>query len=339
MKSAIAFALLLSASTGAYAGPSSSGGGPSIICNGPEGKVQTAQMLDLYEGQIRYGLAIPTLPTPGAAQLQAAFDRLTAYDWFVASDVQAALVDISSKVAFLPDGVIMAPGVDLGDSYAAVVPDGCELAYAGYYEADGTLRISRTIFDKLDETDKAALFLHEAIYKVARELGEDTDSLATREINAYLFSAAPDLSALDSIKSHVTWVGHMGPQLYSLHPPTQVQGIQPITVNFSDPNPGNAGFLLTITCLNRSSTEQISLASNEAATFTQSYALPPDCEFLEVFVGFSAVAPGPSADTNVTLLYGSQTLDVGTAEMDVGSWEDALPIYHSQPLTLPQLPF
>src|SRR6185312_14471994 len=113
---------------------------------------QTAQLLDLYEGQIRYGLTIPSSTDPVQDQIARVLAKLKGYDWFLWSDVTDKLAEVQAKISYLPEGVIMAPGVDLGDSYAALIPDGCELAYVGYYESTGTLRISKTIYDRLSQT-------------------------------------------------------------------------------------------------------------------------------------------------------------------------------------------
>ena len=133
--------------------------------------------------------------------------KLKSYDPFIAHDVQNALIQILSKVKELPEGEIMAPGMDLGDSYAAIIPDGCELAYAGYYESDGTLRIAQTIVEKMPETDQAALYLHEALYKVARVIGGETNSLHTRELNAYLFAPKGDLKSIADVIPYFSWGG------------------------------------------------------------------------------------------------------------------------------------
>jgi hypothetical protein len=218
-----------------YAGTKDGGGGPSVICNGPDGKVQSAQLLDLHEAQVRYGLTVPHSNTPAQVQLKAAFERLVAYNWFIASDVEDALSAVESKIAFLPAGEIMAPGVDLGDGYAAVIPNGCSLAYVGYYESDGTLRISKDIFDLLSETDRAALLMHEALYKVARDIGYQKDSLVSRKFNGYLFSTAQDLSSLDGDAPELSYASRFR------------NVAQPVQINSPVVLPGSPQNTLTLT--------------------------------------------------------------------------------------------
>lgn len=197
---------LLAASQAAWAaGPSSGGGGPAVVCRGADGKIARAELLDLYEGRIRFGFSPAPSSAPVDEQVERAMARLRTLDGFMAMDVQTALVAIHRRVTFLPDGVIMAPGVDLGESQAALIPDGCELAYVGYFESDGTLRVSKTVFDKLSPTDQAALFIHEAIYLSARTIARAKNSLATRALVAYLFSGSSSFLSWAEHRASLVW--------------------------------------------------------------------------------------------------------------------------------------
>lgn len=58
----------------------------------------------------------------------------------------------------------------------------------GFYENNGLLKVSRSVFSALTPTDKAAFILHEGIYKMARNTSDKKDSASSRQLVAALFS-------------------------------------------------------------------------------------------------------------------------------------------------------
>lgn len=84
--------------------------------------------------------------------------------------------------------------VTAGDSKHFVEQALCEqgnsdfMAAAIYQDKTNDLVYSKMIFDKFDNVSKAALNVHEAIYKVLRQEYKDKDSVRTRKITGYLFS-------------------------------------------------------------------------------------------------------------------------------------------------------
>jgi hypothetical protein len=321
----------------ASAGTKDGGGGPSIICNGPDGKVATAQLLDLYEAQVRFGLTVPTSSDAAAKQLQAAFAKLENYNWYLASDVEDALATAESKVTFLPAGVIMAPGVDLGDSYAAVIPDGCQLAYAGYYEADGTLRISQDIWSKLDQTSRAALFMHEALYKVARDIGHQDNSLVSRELNGYLFSGANPFMAnipVDDLTWKSTLPGVVPPHVdYAKVSGSQSEWTVEITA-VDGSKPLEMADEVWIACEDANSNQTILQneveIGNSWGTDYHNDGLVNGCESFEVrFSGYESVY--------FKVKYGDQVVAQGSAYNAGGfsSFYERVPVYFSRTLASP----
>jgi hypothetical protein len=185
-------------------GPGSSGGGPAIVFLDENNMVKSSESLDLYEGQIKYGLTITKSSTPAADQVAAIVQRLKSFNYFMASDLERALTYIQAHEIFLPDGVMMPPGVDIGDT-PAFIPDGSQLDYVGWYQTDGTLEISSTVYNALtSETDRAAFLIHEGIYSMARRFSQASTSTDSRRFVAYLFSEA-DLTQLNDILPEFTW--------------------------------------------------------------------------------------------------------------------------------------
>ena len=87
-----------------------------------------------------------------------------------------------------------------GDSYGVVVPNGCELEAVGFYEADGSLKVSQTIYAALSPIDRAAFVLHEAVYRLARDTGNATTSETSRKVVAELLSTnvLPEVATSDA---------------------------------------------------------------------------------------------------------------------------------------------
>jgi hypothetical protein len=152
-----------------FAGANSSGGGPAMVCPSATDPVASAQMLDLFEGSIRY-------KTPAVLSGDSVhFEREIAY--------------LFAHSNFLPPGVGMQVPLDVGSDYAPVIQEGCHLEAVGYYDISGELEISQTVLNKMDNTDQAAFYTHEALYKMDRLFGFATNSEETRQFNALLFSA------------------------------------------------------------------------------------------------------------------------------------------------------
>lgn len=188
------FIFILSGSV--WAGVDSSGGGPSVVRFNSNGEIVDAKSLDLFEGPINFQLTIPEQAGTTEEIVLRTVERVKQRNIFVGLELEDNLKEIEKKWVFLPAGVVMAPGVDLGDSYMALIPTGYQLFYAGYYQENGVLRVSLDIYQKLSPTHQAALKIHEAFYRMARYFSYTTNSLSTRQMTAYVFSTT-DLQELN----------------------------------------------------------------------------------------------------------------------------------------------
>ena len=164
----------------------SSGGGASVVCRDINKQIISAELLDLFEGSVRFGFDIQYSHEDPRTQLINAIDNL--HDNFKKVLVTEVASDILKHFVFLPVNVALAASNDLGDEYGVVVKEGCALEGVGFYEDDGTLKVSRSVYNAFSETDKAAFILHEAIYKIARDTSGHKTSAPSRKLNALLFS-------------------------------------------------------------------------------------------------------------------------------------------------------
>lgn len=184
-----------------WAGVESSGGGGAAVSRDANRKVIEAKILDLYEGEIRFGYNIPQLSTDSLTQLKTAISKIPDAD--TRQLVTQAAAEIINQTSFLPVGVGMAPTTDLGMAYGVVVPDGWAVEPIGFYENTGVLKVSRSVFGALTLTDKAAFILHEAVYKVARDTSLKDDSATSRQLVGALFSTSETAVQIDALSKKV----------------------------------------------------------------------------------------------------------------------------------------
>lgn len=173
-------------SSSAFAGKETSGGGGAAVCRDSNKKITSARLLDLYEGEVRFNYNIPQINQAPKEQIISVLSKIN--DQMLKQLIYQTTAQVIQSSVFLPAGVGMAPTTDLGKDYAVVVPEGCAVEPIGFYETDGTLKLSQSVYAALSQTDRAAFFVHESVYKMAREMAFRSDSSDSRKIVASLFS-------------------------------------------------------------------------------------------------------------------------------------------------------
>lgn len=205
----------------AIMGGTSSGGGQGIVCRNDDGTVASAKLLDLAEAQDYFLLTLQPQPANRpyldiahdyAAILESAMPSVlptskeTSQNGTQPPQISydldpGALLTKQNKYAFITTlvnqidmGKMIIPGNDfklppVGDSTPLVLPSAknCSIEQiAVYTDGDDQVHFVGGIWDQLDNVNKAALLIHEALYRTMRQLG-DTTSDYTRKANGYLF--------------------------------------------------------------------------------------------------------------------------------------------------------
>lgn len=196
------------------------GGGEGIVCRSPSGEVLSARLLDLQEAEDYYGLELESQPEDrfyldiareygrriGAAMptsfptsqwtrpsngkvLAAGYE--VGFGAVLRSDAAELWVE---QILRLDDKKILVRGNSklppVGDSNPRILPiaSNCQIEQvARYKDSNHHLYIQGPIWDKLKNVDKAALLVHEVLYRRLREFGE-ISSDRTRRTVAYLFA-------------------------------------------------------------------------------------------------------------------------------------------------------
>jgi hypothetical protein len=216
MRSFLAAITLGLSSSAALAGGMSTGGGSAVVCRDASGQITKAIFLDVFEGRERFGYDIPERngePSDLARAALANFAAKPAYR----NLLEATLTDIETNRVLLPAHLALQTSTDLGNDYAVYILAGCRLEQVGFYESDGKLRVATSVYDHLSPTSQAAFWLHETIYRFARDTADAPNSGKARPIVAMSLTSlvAGDvlIRAMDDVvkETHAVFVAHDRP--------------------------------------------------------------------------------------------------------------------------------
>ncbi len=172
----------------AFAGGSAGGGGGGIVC---EIQGQTHVLLyDIYDRspiwKKKLQLNLIKSNETAQVQLERAIKRIE--NEFMRELVKEVLNKIIANLDWLEADQEYKAGTDFGTQEAPVVPHGCDFRPIGYYFGAGFLAIDQNLYKAMSETSKAAFFMHEALYYIARQKSYHLDSTEVRRVVAGLFS-------------------------------------------------------------------------------------------------------------------------------------------------------
>jgi tRNA splicing endonuclease len=155
------------------------------------------EMYDIYEGKRRYKLEIVDDGSRTEDVIEKAILRVKSTNVTLANE-------ISKKIDFLNNGGLsFESGLALNrvpDANVLMVDKGCEYRQiANWDNASGRVFVNNDYYDRMDDFNKAALILHEAIYAVSRERLQTDNSDSSRRLVADLLAARFDRSSLNHL--------------------------------------------------------------------------------------------------------------------------------------------
>lgn len=191
MKIFIILSLLFT--THSFAGDKGNGG-YSIVCRDTEGgPITSAELLDVYEGRVLYKRNFEVAQNSVADLIAMAQSKVEYFGYF-ASKLQKEINLIEKNTIYIPAGNELE---STDDAFPPIKKKGCKFEQLANYTNAGELLISSEIYDELDNVNKAALIIHEAIYSIRRKaLGEAT-SQNTRRLVAHMMSTNGDPAVIE----------------------------------------------------------------------------------------------------------------------------------------------
>ncbi len=190
MKMNFLILIFLTASISSFAkvGGVDGGGGRSVVCRNADGTIKSAEILDLFEGRIVYKLNYTESDVDWSLQIDDLIKKSGLYDnnYRMGYGIRNWIPLIKNNMALLSDDTQLN---EVDDSNEAIAPVGCKIEQAVNYINDNLILFNGLIWKSLSPTQKAALILHEAIYRNMRsEVIPEKNSARSRHFNAYLFS-------------------------------------------------------------------------------------------------------------------------------------------------------
>jgi hypothetical protein len=193
-------------------GTNSGGGGQVVACK-DGGKIASVELLDLWEAKNHLNPYLALNPVHstdsvesqvalGIQRLKGAFelDAIESHNWPSETFLAELLQDVTDAFIYQKNiqpgyftPVINGLRVELklvDDAYEVAIPtQPCEVRQAVTFDDGGEVAYENlNLIDRLDNTDKAALYLHEALYKAMRSFSYEESSLRVRRAIGYVMS-------------------------------------------------------------------------------------------------------------------------------------------------------
>lgn len=154
------------------------GGGKGVVCRDDNNQIISAELLDLYEGRVQYGISVPLSDEPVMDQVRNAIGYISegkGENFKESLNFTAKLVNLKKRI--LPNGTGLE---DIDDSHHVITTKDCAIEQLANFTKGNQVLIDGEIWNKLNNTNKAALIVHEALYKQLRNYGA-TNSIRARK--------------------------------------------------------------------------------------------------------------------------------------------------------------
>jgi hypothetical protein len=163
-------------------GGMTSGGGQAVVCRGAKNKIRKAEMFDLFEGRNRYRWPMQkSLLKDRRPYLEIAKEMGARIDLGPASFIKNSVPKVDEIKKLLPDEAGLK---EINDSFSNIMPKRCKVEQVAAYLDSGELLVDGEIWRAFDKLNKAALIVHEALYRRMRDDGEKNSIRARRAVAA-----------------------------------------------------------------------------------------------------------------------------------------------------------
>ncbi len=169
-------------------------GGYSVVCRNPTTKqITSAELLDIFEGRNLHYLEFSNNPVLKSEDfINFSLNYLETVNKNFRDAVSDEVKKLEAKIIYIPENLVLEP---TNDAFPTLGRKDCKFEQLATYTDENKLYVSKEIYSALDELNKAALRLHEAIYIIARK-ADQKDSKATRVIVSGSLALAPSNAEL-----------------------------------------------------------------------------------------------------------------------------------------------
>lgn len=185
------FAIFMVFSAHGFSGEKGNGG-VSVVCRNDAQIITSAELLDIYEGRILYKRQYVVDLNDTEELLQMALQRISKFEEFHTRLIR--------EIKAVKKGLIFVSAENeleaTEDAFPPVKKKNCRYEQLANYRSSDEVIVSQEIYDSLDNVNKAALILHEAIYSLRRKSVGDNTSTTSRKFVAHLMAANSDSEAI-----------------------------------------------------------------------------------------------------------------------------------------------
>jgi hypothetical protein len=167
-------------------------GGGGQVCKNSEGVITEVRMYDLYEGYIRYNIDTTNKEIGNISTfLKKALKKIAHINPTLSYEIGQQVKYLREDGHFLIRPKIILEKVP--DANILVIEEGCSYEQlANWDEVSGNVMVKKEYFDLMSPFDQAALYVHEAIYKVGRNrLHLDKSDWVRRIVAEVMSESAP----------------------------------------------------------------------------------------------------------------------------------------------------
>ncbi len=180
------FTFLLKAQDKLSNGNGVGNGGDAVVCR------ERVEILDFVESRLmkRYSIISDSKKLTFMELAKERVSKLRGLDTRLFEQYTKVLSTIADKLVFIENAQFR----DVPDSFEIAIPAGCKLEQlAIQQEIDNKtmIHISKKLWEKMDDVNRAGLILHEIIYEHLLTTGE-VNSIKVRKLNSLIFSGDID---------------------------------------------------------------------------------------------------------------------------------------------------
>lgn len=154
------------------------GGGQGVVCYNSDNTIQSVDLLDFYEGRMLEGYIIPEY----LGDYKSIYAQITLAKAPWEPNYLGYGQTIGKNFKFLPKGTRLKPTNDAGD---IVIPSSCRIEQIVNFQGQSRIFVVRDFWEKMTETNRAGLVLHEYLWFKARENGDQTSARTRRTVSRF----------------------------------------------------------------------------------------------------------------------------------------------------------